>query len=224
MVGEGWAITGSAVPARSTANRGGLARARAVNSDRRAEEGSGLVGQEGDTGKLVAGWLVKYRTDMQVAARPFADGLHSTQDIVQEAAVVALARHCEAATVARPRAWLRRMTRHIGLQIVRKRSRRAELRDARWRQDPELFKLFGDNDVEVWPRGSSLVESRELVLDVARQLPKALRELVELTLIDGLTDEEIAEQCGIAVTTVRGRRLRAVRALREAFSLGPPGG
>ncbi|MYC00224.1 MAG: RNA polymerase sigma factor, partial [Gemmatimonadetes bacterium] len=223
MVGGGWATVGSAVPAPSTADHGGLARARAVNSDWRAEEGGGLVGQERDTGKPVAGWLVENRTDMEVAARPFADALHSTQDVVQKAALVALARHREAATVTRPRAWLRRMTRNIGLQIVRKRSRRAELRDARWRQSPELFKLFGDNDVEVWLRGSSQVEPRELVLDAARQLPKALRELVELTLIDGLTDEEIAEHCGIAVTTVRGRRLRAIRAIREAISPGPRG-
>lgn len=182
-----------------------------------------MAGQEGDTGKLVAGWLVEYRTDMEVAARPFADALHSTQDIVQKAAVVALARHREAASVARPRAWLRKMTTNIGLQIVRKRSRRAELRDALWRQDPEFLKLFGDNDVEIWLRGSSQVEPRDFVLDAARQLPKALRELVELTLIDGLTDKEIAEHCGIAVTTVRGRRLRAVRAIREALSLRPPG-
>ena len=76
--------------------------------------------------------------------------------------------------------------------------------------------------MEVWLRGSSQVELRELVLDAARQLPDALCEFVELTLIDGLTDEEIAEHCGIVVTTVRGRRLRSVRAIREAINLRPP--
>ena len=183
-----------------------------------------MEGQRADTEKLVAGWLVEYRRDMQAAARSFANVVHGTQDIVQKAAVVALKRHREAANVARPRAWLRRMTRNIGLQIVRKRSRRVELRDARWRQDPDLFKQSGENEVEVWLGGSSPDELRELVLDAARQLPEALRELVELTLIDGLTDEQIAERCGIVVTTVRGRRLRAVRAIREAIKLRPPPG
>ena len=166
-----------------------------------------------DTRQLVAEWLVRYRREMLSVARSFRGAAHDAEDIVQEAAVVVLKRHREAAGVTRPGGWIRIITRTTGLQIARKRGRRAALRRARGLYGAGVGYSDGD-EVETWLRGRAEMESRDFVLEMARHLPSALGELVHCMLVDGMSDDEIARRLGISRTAVRIRRSRAVRAIR----------
>ena len=93
----------------------------------------------------------------------------------------------------------------LGLQIVRKRNRRAALRRAGVAGGLRLARLPD--------------RRRKQVLEIARGLSGALRELVYLTLIDAWDDGKIASHYGITASAVRRRRKPAVKAI---FDRLPP--
>lgn len=157
---------------------------------------------------LVARWLVAHHAAMLRLASSFADSMHAPEDIVAQARLVALERHMEAGDVASPRGWVLAITKSVGIQVVRKRDRRSELRGAALPDDADLLGS-GDEDVfQQWPD-----ENRERVLEIARGLPDALREMVDDVLIDGLDDDEIAKRRRITRSAVRHRRKRAIEAI-----------
>ena len=160
--------------------------------------------------ELVARWLAAHHTAMLRVARSFADSVDAPEDIVAQARVMALERHMEAGDVANPRGWVLAITKSVGLQIVRKRDRRSALRGA---AQPNESGLLGPGDEDVfqeWPE-----EWREQVLEIAQDLPDAIRELVDDVLIDGLDDDEIAKRRGITRSAVRHRRKRAIEAIQR---------
>ena len=175
--------------------------------------------EEVDTRRLVAEWLVRYRREMLSVARSFSSAVHGAEDIVQEAALVVLKRHREAAGVTRPAGWLRKITRTTGLQIARKRGRRAALRRARGPNGAGAVGCSDKDEVATWFRGRAETESRDFVLVMARHLSSALAEIVRC-MLNGMSDDEIARRLGISRTAVRLRRSRAVRAIRR---MRPPG-
>ena len=60
------------------------------------------------------------------------------------------------------------------------------------------------------------IPGRERVLEAAHELSEPLREVV-VAMLDDMSDEEIATRCGVAVSTVRVRRHRAIRAVQQVF-------
>ena len=191
-----------------------------LESDELSEEGrpSGVnasLTPPRENRELVARWLMAHHAAMLRLAGSFADSVHAPEDIVAQARVVALERHMEAGDVVSPRGWVLAITKSVGLQTVRKRDRRSELRGATLPDDSGLLGS-GDEDVfRQWPD-----ECREQVLEIARGLPDALRELVGDVLIDGLDDGEIAKRRGITRSAVRHRRKRAIEAIQRR--LRPP--
>ena len=159
---------------------------------------------------LVARWLVVHHAAMLRSASSFADSVHAPEDIVARARFVALERHMEAGDVDSPRGWVLAITKSVGLQVVRKRDRRSELRGAALPDDADRLGS-GDEDVfQQWPD-----ENRDQVLEIAQDLPDAIRELVDDVLIDGLDDDEIAKRHGITRSAVRQRRRRAIEAIQR---------
>ena len=169
-----------------------------------------------DSRERIDRWVEAYRGDMLKVARSFRDAVHGAEDIVQQAALTALKAGGADSDVESPRAWLMRLTRTTGLQVVRKRNRRSKLRGA----NPAVFSPPGTGEAEVYLREQAAGPRCDFVLDVARRLPPACREVVELMLIDEMDDHEIAGHCGIKRTTVRSRRARAAQMIRERCS--PP--
>ena len=152
--------------------------------------------------------------------RSFADAVHGREDIVSRARAVALERHAEVVDVTDSLGWVLAITRSVGLQVVRKRDRRAELRRAGSLKGSGLFQSPDKDVSREWWLAQLPDRRREKVLEIARVLSGALRELVYHTLIDGWDDREIANHHGITESAVRRRRKRAVEAILE--KLRPP--
>ncbi len=176
-----------------------------------------------DTKQLVAQWLVEHHAAMLSLADRFADAVHGSEDIVSQARVVALQRHAQATGVKSPLGWLLVITRSVGLQIARKRNRRAELRRAGPWEGSGLLKSSDEAVAQDWQAARLADERREQVLDIAHCLAPALRQLVHHALLDDSDDYRIANQCGISIAAVRQRRKRTINAIREALrSPAPP--
>ena len=175
-----------------------------------------------DTRKLVAQWLVEHHAAMLLLARRFADALHGPEDIVSQAGVVALERREQATEVESPLGWLLTITKSVGLQVVRKRNRRAALRGSAPREDSGLLDSSHEAVVQNWSSAEPADERCDRVLEIARGLPPALRQLVHHVLLDGWNDDEIADFYGITPAAVRQRRKRAILAIQRALDTPPP--
>ena len=148
-------------------------------------------------------------------AKSFADAAHDAEDLVQDSALKALARHEEAVKVTSPSGWLTTITRSTGLQLVRKQKRRNGLDSTVLR---EFLDWFGQIDVGLGSAATSEGKRRDVVLEAANCLSPALRDVVWCTLIDDMEDDEMAKHLGIADSNVRVRRYRAIRAIREILA------
>ena len=173
-----------------------------------------------NTERIVARWLVAHHAAMLRLAGLFADAVHAREDIVSRARMVALGRYAEVVDVTNSLGWVLAITKSVGLQVVRKRDRRAELRRAGSLEGSGLLQLPDEDVSREWWLAQLPDRRREKVLEIARGLSGALRELVYRTLIDGWGDREIANHHGITASAVRRRRKRAVEAILER--LPPP--
>ena len=152
------------------------------------------------------------------AATPFAGGGTAADDIVQLASLEALSRVEDLTTIGVPAAWLAGVARNVGLRVYRKRKRRARLRKEWSRNEDETLADAHRRIVLSWSV-DGIDSRRELVLEAAHELSEPLREVV-VAMLDDMSDEEIATRCGVAVSTVRVRRHRAIRAVQQVFSGG----
>lgn len=173
-----------------------------------------------DTREIVARWVAEHHGAMLRLAGSFADAVHGREDIVSRARAVALERHMDVRDVADPLGWVLAITKSVGLQVVRKRDRRVELRRVGSLEGWGLFKSADEDVFRKWLAQVS-DKRREQVLEIARGLPRALRQLVHHMLIDEWDDDEIADHYGITRSAVRRRRKRAVEAISGRLSPPP---
>ena len=165
--------------------------------------------------EVVRSWVRRYRNRMLRAARPYEGRAVTAEDIVQEAFRRAVQRFH---TLRKQKAigkWLVGITRRVGQQIARKRSRRERLSE----QDvPEPdWGVVNPSRSEPDPRV-------ELVMAAAELLPEAQREVMRLSLVEGMTVGGIAEALGRPKGTVRVYRHRAVCTLKALLRKnGGPG-
>ncbi len=186
----------------------------------RCSEGTGSAsethpreeGRQGrDVRRMVEQWLAEYRDAMLEVASRFEGKAIRAEDIVQEAASVAVSLSDKAVNVASPRKWLASVTRNVGLRVWRKRKRRAEHDETLLTDRPDWL---GEDAMTSWLQAALLGELRNRLVEAIRCLPAAQGRVV-LGMLDGLEDDEIAKMEGIKQTTVRVRRHRAVLRLRE---------
>jgi RNA polymerase sigma-70 factor (ECF subfamily) len=129
------------------------------------------------------------------------------EDAVQETFIRVWKHAGELSTVVNIRAWLARIAWRIASDWRRKHMNRAV--------------TSGDDLLELPAGGASVEEdvirSEQVVLleKLIGMLPNDLREVVELSTVEELTSQEIAQVLGIPESSVRGRLLRARQLLRE---------
>ena len=131
------------------------------------------------------------------------------QDLVQEV-LLRVRRGLETYRPGSLEGWLSRITTNAFLDEVRRRRRRPTdpLPD-----DPDRV-LRGDDDVETVLAQTALPDDLQQAL---RSLPEDYRAAVVLCDVVGLPYEEIADQLGIPVGTVRSRIHRGRAALRKVL-------
>lgn len=163
-------------------------------------------------GDLVQSWVRRYRNRMLRAARGYEGRAVTAEDIVQEAFCRAVLQFHTLRKQTAIGKWLVGITKRAGYQIARKRSRREQLAERSLDLEPGV----------VNPRRSEPDPRVELVMATAESLPEAQREVLHLSLVEGMKAGEIAEALGRPEGTIRVYRHRAICTLREL--LGKNGG
>lgn len=159
-------------------------------------------------------WLAENRSAMLSMARKFEGRANRADDVVQEASLVAMSMLDKAASVSSPRKWLVAITRYVGLRVWRKRKRRARHDLALLTDRPDWV---GEDGLASWREAESLGELKDLVFPVAARLPRGQRNVI-MAMFDAMDDDEIAAMEGVAESTVRVRRHRAVQKLRQLLA------
>ncbi len=160
-------------------------------------------------------WLGENRSAMLSMARKFQGRATRADDIVQEASLAAMSLLDKAASVSSPRKWLIAITRYVGLRVWRKRKGRARHDRTLLTDRPEWV---GDDALASWREAESLGELRDRVLEVAARLPRGQRNVI-MAMFDAMDDDEIAAVEGVAESTVRVRRCRAIQGLRQLLAV-----
>jgi RNA polymerase sigma-70 factor (ECF subfamily) len=120
-------------------------------------------------------------------------GPQEAQDLTQETFVRIVGANIE---IRDPRAFLK----HVALNTVRDRSRRAAVRPVLVSDEATLLHTATPADLE-----------HQLLLEqIVLTLPPRLREVFFLSRFVGLTYVEIAHRCGISVKTVEARMTKAL--------------
>ena len=146
------------------------------------------------------------------AARGYEGRSTTAEDIVQEAFCRAVRQYRTLRKQTAIGKWLVGITKRVGYQIARKRSRREQLAERILELEPGA----------VDPSRSEPDPRAGLVMAAAESLPEAQREVLRLSLAEGMTVGEIAEALGRPKGTIRVYRHRAVCTLRKL--LGKNGG
>lgn len=162
---------------------------------------------------LVRSWVTQYGNRMLRAARGYEGRAVTAEDIVQEAFCRAV---LHVHTLRKQTAigkWLVGITKRVGYQIARKRSRRELLAEQN---------ILALEPGVVNPSRSEPDPRVGLVMAAAGSLPEAQRQVLHLSLVGGMTVGEIAEALGRPEGTIRVYRHRAVCGVRKL--LGRDGG
>jgi RNA polymerase sigma-70 factor (ECF subfamily) len=116
-------------------------------------------------------------------------------DVVQEVFEKMLKNAAEFRAQARPMTWVYRITTNVSLNLLR----------ARGVREPE-----GGVAAEPMLESARQVEARQMLLTLCETLGERELQVVAMTVIDGMTQEEIADTLGFSRKTIN-RELEAIR-------------
>jgi RNA polymerase sigma-70 factor (ECF subfamily) len=125
---------------------------------------------------------------------------HEAEDVVQEAWLRAVS-SLHSWTGSGFGGWLRAITAHVAIDLVRRQGR---------------ITLDGDADVAIEPAPAEWMDMESAILSLA----PGYRAVLVLHDIEGFTHAEIAERLGITEGTSKGQLFKARRAVRTRLSAG----
>jgi RNA polymerase sigma-70 factor (ECF subfamily) len=137
----------------------------------------------------------------QTAWRILAGSQSDAEDAVQEAWVRAIASLESRRGGPEFGAWLRGITAHVAIDIVRRHQR-----------------LLFDGDVELAMDDADDTVARLDLESAIASLPAGYRMVLVLHDVEGFTHEEIGERLGITAGTSKGQLFKARRAVRARLS------
>jgi len=148
--------------------------------------------------------------DAYTLAKVLAGAPSDAEDIVQEAAIRALAA-LERTTVTSPRAWWLAIVRNAALTYIGRRRPGA----LAYVGDLDDLDAFGAADAATAETGLIAAEQDAAVRQAVAALPSPLRETLVLREINGLNYREIAEATATPMGTVMSRLARARAAIAK---------
>jgi RNA polymerase sigma-70 factor (ECF subfamily) len=112
--------------------------------------------------------------------------------------------------IEEPRLWLARVAWRVALDRVRKHPTQSLDADDQYHEIPDVAPLAEQTVLEAELQGQleKMIEA----------LPKALRDAVRLSTVDGMTSGDVAQVLGIPEGTVRTRMSRARQMLRDKLA------
>lgn len=128
----------------------------------------------------------------------------SAEDVVQEAFINAWQEVCDGAVIENFKAYMYRCVRNGCLTLLRSRRQTVGIEEI-----PES----GEEEIDTSVRDARIWRA-------IGDLPERCREVFLLSKRDGLSNEEIAEELGISIKTVKNQMTKAFDRLRDALSDG----
>jgi RNA polymerase sigma-70 factor, ECF subfamily len=117
--------------------------------------------------------------------------------------------------------WLTRIAINFALMGLRKKRGHVEVSMEFINDDHEVSYRWEPKDPAESPESHCSRRETEALLGLAiRQLPPRLRQVAQLSLIDGRSGEELAQTLGISVPAAKSRLSRARNALRGKLTSG----
>lgn len=114
--------------------------------------------------------------------------------------------------------WIFAVTANAAIDFARRRKPQDSLdREIGGKDGEPMERQFPDRN----PGPEELMEKQDFkrqMLSLVQKLPEMQREILELRFIVGLSYQEISEELGIEMGTVKSRINRAVASLREAYA------
>ncbi|GGD26934.1 DNA-directed RNA polymerase sigma-70 factor [Microbacterium faecale] len=141
----------------------------------------------------------RYTPMMRAYARRILSGTADVDDVVQDAFITAWGQLPKLDDLGRVKSWLMRITSRKAIDRIRATRPRADLEGI----DPPA------PDVSAPARQAEARAGVAALSDALQELPGSQRECWVLREIGGYTYEEIAEELGIPLATVRGLLARA---------------
>lgn len=172
---------------------GAIETGRPTNDDREALD-------------LVEKWTVEYWPELVAVAKRYRGRSTTAEDLAAESVATALSvaeKDPESlASIRSPLAWLTGITKNIGRQFIRKRTRRTQL----------LARRFPDVSQGIVPTVDPNRRKVAVLRAAERALPPKQLAIVR-GILDGMADEELAQSLAVTKATVRWHRHKAIRTL-----------
>jgi RNA polymerase sigma-70 factor (ECF subfamily) len=147
---------------------------------------------------------------LRSAARRWSHDWASAEDLLQDAALKAVAAIDSFQPGSSATAWLRTIMYRLAVDETRRYRRERVVRRSYAALAPESTEPVTPDEATP-PPSYDLVDVRE----AAQQLPRALRDTFWMWAVEGMTYHQISERQGIPVGTVGTRLLRARQAIRD---------
>jgi len=143
-------------------------------------------------------------------------GSSTAEDIVQDVMIKVWTRASQFDPLKASFAtWVYRMTRNVWIDHKRKHGRM----DVR---DPELMKIIADDTVLSAEADFIVTEEAEALRETMKSLSDVQRQALQMAYMEYKTHQEIADQTGIPLGTVKTRVRGAISALRNKIKDGGP--
>lgn len=188
-----------------------MARVEPNTADIGKDDGAIETGRPTDDDRealdLVEKWTVKYWPELVAVAKRYRGQSTTAEDLVAESVATALSVAEQdpelLASIRSPVSWLTGITKNIGRQFIRKRTRRTQL----------LARHFSDISPASVPTGDPDQRKVTALRAAERVLPPKQLAVVRGILLDGKSDDDLAKSLGVTNTTVRWHRHRAIQTL-----------
>lgn len=133
------------------------------------------------------------------------DDIDTAEDLVQDAFIKTLEAIDRSVLISDPKAWMYRSVRNECISYLRRRKVSVDISEIEDQSDVSDETIEdSERDARVWRAVDAL--------------PDRCREIFLMSKRDGMSGEEIAEELGVSVKTVRNQLTKAMSRMRDALA------
>lgn len=149
----------------------------------------------------------RYFSRMCLYASSFVDEIKEAEDIAEEGFIRLWQGKRNFESLAHLKAALYQTTRRVGLNHQTARQRRLNRVD--------IYAAQQHQDQSSHLQEIVYAEAMAELYDAVQKLPPKAREIIQLTYLDGNSNQEVADLLNISVQTVKNQKMRALSLLRQ---------
>lgn len=155
--------------------------------------------------KELVKWFELLYMPLGMYALRIVDDIDTAEDLVQDAFIKTLEAIDRSVLISDPKAWMYRSVRNECISYLRRRKVSVDISEIEDQSDVSDETIEdSERDARVWRAVDAL--------------PDRCREIFLMSKRDGMSGEEIAEELGVSVKTVRNQLTKAMSRMRDALA------